>query len=208
MFRLPLSCRRRKRRRFMIRLRSRITAGQQPAQNTFNYKAAQTRKVSPQSQAYQIPDKADGVADDAEKSVASVIPAEAEFRQLIGNETDGMLARFLQNKLKLMFWHRLNRRTGFDFRRAIESGPRRGRLARIRSSPTRGCKMKSASRCSTTTPSRWCFRARIFRRTGNGRSSPRKSARRCRIGKSPRISSIPPQLTQAAHTARSSRSAC
>jgi hypothetical protein len=44
--------------------------------------------------------------------------------------TDGMLARFLQNKLKLMFWHRLERRAGFDFRRATESGPRRGRPAR------------------------------------------------------------------------------
>ena len=32
--------------------------------------------------------------------------------------------------------------------------------------------------------------------------SPRKSATRCRIGKSPRIWSIPPQLTQAAHTAK------
>src|SRR5262249_31657404 len=30
-----------------------------------------------------------------------------EFRQVVGDATDGMLARFLQNKLKLMFWHRL-----------------------------------------------------------------------------------------------------
>ena len=32
--------------------------------------------------------------------------AEAEFRQLIGDSTEGTLARFLDNKLKLMFWYR------------------------------------------------------------------------------------------------------
>ncbi len=84
------------------------TASQQPAQNIVNYKAAQARKVSPQSQQYQFADKADVVADGSDNNLSRVIPAEAEFRQLVGNETDGMLARFLQNKLKLMFWHRLN----------------------------------------------------------------------------------------------------
>jgi hypothetical protein len=59
--------------------------------------------------------------------------------------------------------------------------------------------MKSASRCSTTTPSPSPFRARIFRRTGSARSSPRKSATRCRIGKSPRISSIPRAHAGRAH---------
>ena len=37
-----------------------------------------------------------------------MVPAEAEFGQLIGSGTDGMIARFLQNKLRLMFWHRLS----------------------------------------------------------------------------------------------------
>ena len=46
-------------------------------------------------------------ADDA-KNLSSVVPAEGEFSQLIGDGTDGMLARFLENKLNLMFWHRLN----------------------------------------------------------------------------------------------------
>ncbi|MFM8471091.1 MAG: sensor histidine kinase, partial [Limisphaerales bacterium] len=32
--------------------------------------------------------------------------AEAEFRQLIGDSTEGTLARLLDNKLKLMFWYR------------------------------------------------------------------------------------------------------
>jgi signal transduction histidine kinase len=79
-------------------------------QNSSNYKQ-QARKVSPQNTAY------DALKDSAgdENNLSKVIPAEAEFAQLIGNETDGMLARFLQNKLKLMFWHRLNREPNLIF---------------------------------------------------------------------------------------------
>jgi len=85
-------------------------ATQLPAQNIFNYKAAQNRAVSPQSQAYQIVDKSmpQGAAETRQNNLSKVVPAEAEFAQLIGNQTDGMLARFLQNKLSLMFWHRLS----------------------------------------------------------------------------------------------------
>ncbi len=86
---------------------SKDAAGQQLAQNVVNYKAAQARKVNPQSQQYQVIENAKAVADDSQNNLSRVIPAEAEFRQLIGNQSDGMLARFLQNKLKLMFWHRL-----------------------------------------------------------------------------------------------------
>ena len=83
--------------------------GQPQTQNTLNYKSAQTRKVSPQSQIYQAPDrtKTEAGADEPQNNLSKAIPAEAEFRQIIGDQTDGMLARFLQNKLKLMFWHRL-----------------------------------------------------------------------------------------------------
>ena len=83
------------------------TEGQQLAQNVVNYKAAQSRKVNPQSQQYQVAEKNAAIPDDSQNNLSRVVPAEAEFRQLIGNESDGMLARFLQNKLKLMFWHRL-----------------------------------------------------------------------------------------------------
>jgi signal transduction histidine kinase len=81
----------------------------QPLQSSLNYKVAELRKVSPQSQAYQITDKdkTESLADEPQANLSRVVPAEAEFAQLIGNESDGMLARFLQNKLKLMFWHRL-----------------------------------------------------------------------------------------------------
>lgn len=85
----------------------------QPAMNSLNYKQAQTRKVSPQSQLYQIPSADKGqalnAADVADGNLSKAVPAEAEFSQLVGNDYDGMLARFLQNKLKLMFWHRINR---------------------------------------------------------------------------------------------------
>jgi signal transduction histidine kinase len=85
-------------------------ADQPQAQITLNYKTAQKRAVSPQSQMYQVADKskAEGAVDEPQNNLSKVIPAEAEFRQLIGDQSDGMLARFLQNKLKLMFWHRLN----------------------------------------------------------------------------------------------------
>src|SRR6266536_3629962 len=40
------------------------------------------------------------------QAYSKVAPAEAEFRQLIGDSTEGTVARFLQNKLNLMFWYR------------------------------------------------------------------------------------------------------
>src|SRR3989442_4998173 len=40
------------------------------------------------------------------QAYSKVAPSEAEFRQLIGDSTEGTVARFLQNKLNLMFWYR------------------------------------------------------------------------------------------------------
>jgi len=79
---------------------------QAPVQ-AFNYKAAQARKVVPQSSIYQA-ENAQALAEDGQNNLSKVVPAEAEFGQLIGSGADGMLARFLQNKLRLMFWHRLS----------------------------------------------------------------------------------------------------
>ena len=75
-------------------------------QNSLNTKA-QVRKVVPQSSIYQQVAKAQTELDDQQANLSRVVSAEAEFGQLIGSGTDGMLARFLQNKLRLMFWHRL-----------------------------------------------------------------------------------------------------
>jgi signal transduction histidine kinase len=43
---------------------------------------------------------------DISGNYSKVAPAEGEFRQLVGDSTGGTVARFLQNKLNLMFWHR------------------------------------------------------------------------------------------------------
>ncbi|HXF10011.1 MAG TPA: hypothetical protein VN625_04445, partial [Desulfuromonadaceae bacterium] len=80
-------------------------------QNTYNLKSAQARKVSPQQLAPQMEKK--DTADDV--VLSKTVAAEAEFAQLIGDSRDGMLARFLQNKLKLMFWHRLDRQPNLVF---------------------------------------------------------------------------------------------
>jgi len=87
------------------------TAQPVPVQSLYNYKATQSRKVSPQSQMYQAVDKTiqeAGGDQEVDNNLSRVVPAEAEFRQLVGDQNDGMLARFLQNKLKLMCWHRLS----------------------------------------------------------------------------------------------------
>ena len=42
----------------------------------------------------------------ATNAPSRVATAEAEFRQLMGDATEGTLARFIDNKLKLMFWYR------------------------------------------------------------------------------------------------------
>jgi signal transduction histidine kinase len=42
----------------------------------------------------------------SDQQFSKVAVAEAEFRQLVGDSDSGTLARFLQNKLHLMFWYR------------------------------------------------------------------------------------------------------
>lgn len=68
------------------------------------------RTVTPQ-QALALPGGQGGqgfqAKDNSEfENTSKLAAAEAEFRQLIGDSTEGTLARFLENKLKLMFWYR------------------------------------------------------------------------------------------------------
>jgi signal transduction histidine kinase len=67
-----------------------------------------SRSVYPQKNIYKEP-VANAAAKQQDANPSRIAPAEAEFGQLIGDATDGILARYLQNKLKLMFWHRLTR---------------------------------------------------------------------------------------------------
>jgi signal transduction histidine kinase len=53
------------------------------------------RKVSPQKDT-----EAEG------KAVSQISAAPAEFRQLVGDASEGIMARFLQNRLKLLLWYR------------------------------------------------------------------------------------------------------
>jgi signal transduction histidine kinase len=82
--------------------------------NGGNYTSkGKARSVNPQSGNSIVGNST--AADSQDSNLSKVVPAEAEFRQVIGDGTDGMLVRFLQNKLKLMFWHRLNHDSNFVF---------------------------------------------------------------------------------------------
>lgn len=70
------------------------------------------RTISPQNAPSSV--FKDSVGE-AQKNLSKVVPADAEFAQLIGNQSDGMLARFLQNRLELLFWHRLSREPDLIF---------------------------------------------------------------------------------------------
>jgi signal transduction histidine kinase len=72
----------------------------------------QNRKVIPVEQQADVPNPAGlNPSQQAQQvypanQISKIAPADTEFRQLIGDATDGMLARFVQNKLRLLFWHR------------------------------------------------------------------------------------------------------
>ncbi|MSU59418.1 MAG: HAMP domain-containing histidine kinase [Pedosphaera sp.] len=96
----------------------------QPSLTNANLKT-QSRKVNPAQQGAQniMPNE-----PAQEQNVSKVVATEAEFRQLIGDATDGMLVRFLQNKLKLMFWHRLERDPQLVFGAQLDLRAITGRL--------------------------------------------------------------------------------
>jgi signal transduction histidine kinase len=82
-----------------------VNVGSDLPDKNFNVGKVQNRKVTVQqaqsstmnNEQQQMPDL---------QSVSKVVPSEAEFAQLVGDSREGMIARFLQNKLKLMFWRR------------------------------------------------------------------------------------------------------
>jgi hypothetical protein len=56
--------------------------------------------------------------------------SETEFRQLIGDATEGTLARFLDNKLNVMFWYRSPRNPQLIFGAQLDPARLRESLAR------------------------------------------------------------------------------
>ncbi len=78
-------------------------------QNFYASKPLQKRSVMPQQQGQPaqgaFPQSKEPLAEEPQQ-MSKVAATEAEFRQLIGDANEGTVARFLQNKLKLLFWYR------------------------------------------------------------------------------------------------------
>jgi signal transduction histidine kinase len=67
------------------------------SQNELKMKSQAVRNVTPQQQA---------LFPSGENNYSKVAPSEAEFRQLVGDSSEGTVARFLENKLNLLVWYR------------------------------------------------------------------------------------------------------
>lgn len=65
----------------------------------FKSKPPATRNVSPQQQSLPA-------SKEQMQSFSKIAASEAEFCQLMGTASDGMLARFVDNKLNVLFWYR------------------------------------------------------------------------------------------------------
>jgi signal transduction histidine kinase len=74
-------------------------------------KALQIRNVFPQQQAIAAPGKEPLEIQQYSKLSCT----DAEFRQLIGDQSEGTLARFLDNKLNVLCWYRPRRDTNYIF---------------------------------------------------------------------------------------------
>ncbi|HWW01759.1 MAG TPA: HAMP domain-containing sensor histidine kinase [Candidatus Acidoferrum sp.] len=68
-------------------------------------KSQQTRNVIPQ-QLGGFSQKLSKADEDNQQPFSKVAASEAEFRQLIGDDNEGALARFVDNKLSVLFWCR------------------------------------------------------------------------------------------------------
>lgn len=68
-------------------------------------KAQQARNVFPQQQAGVF--QKTQAQEENQQQFSKLAASEAEFRQLIGEDTEGALARFVDNRLNVLFWHRL-----------------------------------------------------------------------------------------------------
>lgn len=83
-------------------------------QKAFPSKGAQTRNVLPQ-QSPQSFGANDALVAPPGDNRSRINPAEAEFRQLIGEATQGTVARFVDNRLTVLFWCRTERAPGLVF---------------------------------------------------------------------------------------------
>jgi hypothetical protein len=89
---------------------------QEPANNAYLKKAGkapQMRNVVPQQQALVTPGK--DPSEFSAQQYSKLSCTDAEFRQLIGDQSEGTLARFLDNKLNVLCWYHPRRDTNFIF---------------------------------------------------------------------------------------------
>jgi signal transduction histidine kinase len=87
-----------------------------PAEPSLQVRTEANSRLDQQAQAIQPaaaqpPQSAPAVqrpstSEDNQQQVSKIAPSEAEFRQLIGDESEGTLARFVDNKLSVLFWYR------------------------------------------------------------------------------------------------------
>src|SRR5205807_7523129 len=63
------------------------------------------RNVIPQQQSGFL-QKSTPQEDNQQQQFSKLSASEAEFRQLIGEANEGTLARFVENKLNVLFWYR------------------------------------------------------------------------------------------------------
>ncbi len=69
----------------------------------FKSKPPLARNVLPQQQSLPL---SKGQQAEQPQALSKIAASEAEFCQLMGSANDGMLARFVDNKLNLLFWYR------------------------------------------------------------------------------------------------------
>jgi signal transduction histidine kinase len=74
-----------------------------PAQRA-GFNKLQQRNVFPQQQT--LSSQRQEPTDQAQQQFSKAAAAPAEFRQLIGDDNEGTLARFVDNKLNVLFWYR------------------------------------------------------------------------------------------------------
>jgi hypothetical protein len=69
----------------------------------------QSQAMPPRNEPVQqlgIPAQTFSAPEDNQQQVSRIAPSEAEFRQLIGEDSEGTVARFVNNKLSVLFWYR------------------------------------------------------------------------------------------------------
>lgn len=81
-----------------------------PEQMAQNPSQAPTQQVAQQSQfpaqKVQIPRQVVPQSNFGQSTASNTLPEESDFRKVIGTETSGTLARFLEDKLRIMVWYR------------------------------------------------------------------------------------------------------